>query len=201
MKDRISKPPDERKKELLEIALSLFLKYGYEKISIKDIADKAGVAPGLFYYYYKSKMQIFEDATKLYVEEFMKSDIDKICYSNISPIEKINKIIDILFYDNASNDALINEIYTNKNIRELHERTHKIVADFVSAFFEKIIIEGNEKLFFNCNYPKETSMILLHGCFEFIKEEIIKNPKITEENMIYYRNLAGEIAFKSIGVI
>lgn len=52
---------DERRAQLLEVALRLFGEHGYHATSIADIIDRAGVARGTFYNYFKSKRAIFED--------------------------------------------------------------------------------------------------------------------------------------------
>lgn len=50
-----SKPPEIRKKELIDTAAELFAEKGYEAVSIRDILEKVHGAPGMFYYYFKSK--------------------------------------------------------------------------------------------------------------------------------------------------
>ena len=57
--DRSTKP-DTRQK-ILEAAYGILSRHGYENTSIKDIAEEAGVAPGLVHYYFKSKQQLVLD--------------------------------------------------------------------------------------------------------------------------------------------
>ena len=52
---RISKDPEVRKKELIDIATKLFEERGYERVSVRDILSEVNGAPGMFYYYFKSK--------------------------------------------------------------------------------------------------------------------------------------------------
>ena len=47
---RITKNPEERRKELIDIAERLFIKKGYEQTAVSDIVKKAKVAQGTFYY-------------------------------------------------------------------------------------------------------------------------------------------------------
>ena len=56
---RNSKKPEVRKQELIEIAAKLFAEKGYEAVSVRDILDVVGGAPGMFYYYFKSKQDIY----------------------------------------------------------------------------------------------------------------------------------------------
>jgi AcrR family transcriptional regulator len=52
---RVTKDPEIRRKELMDVAEELFLENGYEETAVSDIVKKAGVAQGTFYYYFKSK--------------------------------------------------------------------------------------------------------------------------------------------------
>ena len=50
MANRISKAPEERRRELIEVATKLFESRGYEKVSVRDILSEVNGAPGMFYY-------------------------------------------------------------------------------------------------------------------------------------------------------
>ncbi|MFE5328286.1 TetR/AcrR family transcriptional regulator [Embleya sp. NPDC056575] len=52
----------ERRRQLLEAAVALFSERPYEDIFIADIADAAGVAHGLLFYYFKDKRGIYLEA-------------------------------------------------------------------------------------------------------------------------------------------
>ena len=63
---RVTKSPEVRRAELIDIALRQFLKQGYEKTSIRGIVAATGGKVGMFYHYFKSKEEIFEAALKRY---------------------------------------------------------------------------------------------------------------------------------------
>lgn len=50
----------ERRRELLDVALSVFAQRGYHQTRISDIIEAANVARGTFYLYFESKHAIFE---------------------------------------------------------------------------------------------------------------------------------------------
>jgi AcrR family transcriptional regulator len=52
--------PDARRAQLLDVALELFAARGYHATSINHIIEKASVARGTFYQYFKSKREIFD---------------------------------------------------------------------------------------------------------------------------------------------
>ncbi len=50
--------PSDSRAKILEAAFAALSRDGYENVSIKDIAEEAGVAQGLVHYYFKSKQQL-----------------------------------------------------------------------------------------------------------------------------------------------
>ncbi|MFR1638472.1 MAG: TetR/AcrR family transcriptional regulator [Eggerthellaceae bacterium] len=66
---RTVKAPEERKCEILDAAMELFIERGYESTSLRDIAKHMGITPGLVYHYFDSKQKLFDEAMTLYVEE------------------------------------------------------------------------------------------------------------------------------------
>ena len=64
-----SKKPEVRRKELIEVAARLFSEKGYEGVSVRDILDEIQGAPGMFYYYFKSKQDIYLAIMEQYLSE------------------------------------------------------------------------------------------------------------------------------------
>ncbi len=52
---------DDVGKALLTAATGIFARYGYQKTTVDDLAKAAGKGKSTFYYYYKSKEEIFRD--------------------------------------------------------------------------------------------------------------------------------------------
>lgn len=52
---RVVKHPDIRRAELLDRAAELFLRHGYENVSLNDLIADAGVSKGAFYHWFSSK--------------------------------------------------------------------------------------------------------------------------------------------------
>ncbi len=52
---RVVKHPDIRRAELLDRAAELFLRHGYENVSLNDLIADAGVSKGAFYHWFPSK--------------------------------------------------------------------------------------------------------------------------------------------------
>jgi AcrR family transcriptional regulator len=57
-KERRARSKENPPEEILEVARSLFVKEGYNNVSIRKIADKIEYAPGTIYLYFKDKADI-----------------------------------------------------------------------------------------------------------------------------------------------
>ena len=69
----VTSPPDERrhtdqgrerKQQLVDAAAALFTERGYSATRIADICDAAGVAKGLFYWYFPTKHDLFAELVR-----------------------------------------------------------------------------------------------------------------------------------------
>lgn len=53
---------DERRTQILETGTALFAQHAYEEISVREIAQAAGVSKALLYHYFPSKIDLFKAA-------------------------------------------------------------------------------------------------------------------------------------------
>ena len=63
------KKPEIRRQELIDVAAALFTEKGYEAVSVRDILNVVDGAPGMFYYYFKSKQDIYIAAMEQYITQ------------------------------------------------------------------------------------------------------------------------------------
>jgi len=59
-----------RREEILRAAQHTFLKYGFKKITLEDIAEECGIKKTALYYYFKSKEEILSEMIQMKMEEF-----------------------------------------------------------------------------------------------------------------------------------
>lgn len=81
----------ETKKKIYNSANELFQKYGFGKVSVDDIVEKAGVSKGSFYVYFNSKNSLITDVVADYVKEL---DLDYKSYLELFPADaKVSEIL------------------------------------------------------------------------------------------------------------
>jgi len=114
--ERISKPPEIRRQEILDAAMRLFCEKGYEATSMADIAKELHVVQGLCYRYFDSKQTLFDTAMQQYVAE-CSADFIKNLHDHSKTIrERMDTMFALMsderreryhdFYHKSGNEAL-----------------------------------------------------------------------------------------------
>ncbi|MBP0960950.1 MAG: TetR/AcrR family transcriptional regulator [Oscillospiraceae bacterium] len=162
---RVDEKKLQKRNSLLQTAFELFTTKGVVNTSISDIADRAGVAKGTFYLYFKDKIDIknklighkteklFEKAVEALEKEPQKTFTDKVIFV-------VNNIIDQL----VENQALL--LFISKNLswgifKNLIDSGEKGTSEQgIAAAFEKIISEEGDNL--------ESPEIMFYMICEFV---------------------------------
>ena len=86
-----NKLKDNTKVHILEAALHVFVKSGYEKTTMDDIVTKSGHSKGAIYHYYSSKKDLFLALIDYWESYFFKNIINKDLSKN-NPDELLREI-------------------------------------------------------------------------------------------------------------
>lgn len=173
---RITKAPDERKAEIIEVAKGLFLNKGIDKTSVNEIVRNVGVAQGLFYYYFKTKQEVVEAVIDDLIEDMIIDAKSILQDSYIDFYEKIRKFIRT-FFSLVLNDrgAFATDFHLPKN-KELRQdamnKAIKLMSPYMVDVVEKGVKEGKAKV----KYPRSTVIMLFYGICTMTHEE-----ELTEE--------------------
>lgn len=74
---------------MIDAASRLFTEKGYEGVSVRDILDVVGGAPGMFYYYFKSKQDIYIAAMEQYIDRRLERKCRMIADETVPFDEKL----------------------------------------------------------------------------------------------------------------
>jgi AcrR family transcriptional regulator len=90
IKQRRAREREDLREEILDAARTLFVKEGYESVSIRKIADKVEHAPGTIYLYFHDKAEIM---TKICEETFAKltARMQAIQDDPSAPVDKLRR--------------------------------------------------------------------------------------------------------------
>jgi len=161
---RVDEKKLQKRNSLLQTAFELFTTKGVGNTSISDIADRAGVAKGTFYLYFRDKIDIknklighkteklFEKAVEALENDPQKTFTDKVIFV-------VNNIIDQL----EENQALL--LFISKNLswgifKNLIDSGEKGTEQGIAATYEKIMAEEGDNI--------ESPEIMFYMICEFV---------------------------------
>lgn len=88
-------PKEKKRRRILKEATELFLKYGYRRASVDEIARHAGVAKGTVYLYFKTKVDLLMHAIALEKKRYFK-EIRPIFSKELSPRDRVQKWVEAM---------------------------------------------------------------------------------------------------------
>jgi AcrR family transcriptional regulator len=170
---RIVKAPDERRQELIDIALKQFMLKGYEKTSVRSILKEVGGEIGMFYHYFKSKHEIYEAALNNYNDKYISKITYIINNNDLDFYEKLNYI----FMDLSGSISEYSALYTEKINPDIMIILHSKTLQKMVSLFEKVIIENMEKKIINIPVPNTRllSQFILLGVSAVIHDHEVKS--------------------------
>lgn len=133
---RPKKDPDIRKEAFIAAATGLFKDQGYAAVSVRNILDAVGdksTSTGIFYYYFASKDELYQECVKNVAASYIAGFDDGICEENDSAVHQLIKYL--------QNIELSLEKYPRLIIDE-SAANRLFILDMKEKVTEKLIEEG-----------------------------------------------------------
>lgn len=188
MMDGFQRRREQKKQDILEAALTLFMEYGVQKVSISEIAQKANVSQVTIYNYFESKHKLTSDVFGYYINK-TSDDFERLIHSDIPFPEKIKQII---FNKKEISKQIHEEFYhfmmkeytTEGNIIE------KIYVEKALPYFAKLFEEGKEQGYVDPNLSQEAILFYVQMLKDYMQREEVyqKVLPLTEDitNIFFY---------------
>ena len=152
---RITKGPEERRRELIDTAERLFMEKGYEHTAISDIVKELNLAQGTLYYYFSSKEDILEAVVEKSIADLEQSVNRLIQNGNADEVALLNEAInEILRFVSQRND-FIDFLHQDINA-VMHAKLEKATVERIVPILSELVAKGNAKGRFNIENPTET---------------------------------------------
>jgi AcrR family transcriptional regulator len=173
---RITKEPEERKAEMIEVAERLFLEKGYDQTAISDIVRAVNVAQGTFYYHFKSKEDILGAilAKSLgTVGQIFSETIDR---TDLTPSEKLAEVIGAVFDTVTEKQELIESLHRPGNAM-IHDTMKRMTIEGTVPLMTRLIDEGKGSGDFDVAHPREAGELLLAAvAYSFDHPTLLADP-------------------------
>ncbi len=159
-------PPVDRRRQILDAAIRVFAREGFNDCRVSDIAREAEVAYGLVYHYFDSKDQVLNE---LFVERWslLLAAIEEIDSRSIPPREKLDAvagfIIDSYRHDPELMKVIIIEVTRAANS---FTRTHLPEIRQAYALIAKIVSDAQTTGEFRDDVDPEFASMWFYGAIE-----------------------------------
>ncbi|MBZ4664604.1 MAG: AcrR family transcriptional regulator [Caloramator sp.] len=120
----IDKDKQNQSEKILLAAYNCISSRGYANVSLRDIADEAGVALSQLSYYYKNKEGLFKEVIKMMTQKYLL-EIDKCLKKESTPQARLNSLI-IYFRD----------------MLKYNSELFKLLCDFISMAIWSVSFRG-----------------------------------------------------------
>ena len=144
--------------QILQVTEKLFAEKGFDGTSIRDIAKEANINIAMVSYYFGSKEKMLEALIISRISD-MKLQLESLSKEEISPVEKINKLIELYITRINKNKCIYQILHfelTSKK-REIDLKSFSEVKRQNFEIIKKIIHEGQEKGVFR----KDINIVLI----------------------------------------
>ena len=140
---------EKRREKIILSALKVFCEKGYQSATVDDIAQKARCSHGLFYHYFKSKKEIFDEVASLRGKGIIER-LDEVIKTPTNYLDKLKTLTDYTFYNIKKDELFAYKYYffvsTVFNKAESGEAPPKCDAPphvRMNEFFEQGIKKGD----------------------------------------------------------
>lgn len=185
---RKTKPPEERRAEIIQTAKELFEEKGYEGTQISDITNKMGVAHGLVYHYVKSKSELLDAVVDEWAKEILADLMVLMKDNTISAADRLERMFQFTSGMLKKDAILIKTIHQQEN-EEIHKRIGSAGIQMILPLFKELIETGNADGSFNCSYPEETAKFCLYG-WQSIDSSMSDEERV-EKLKYFYKRILG----------
>jgi AcrR family transcriptional regulator len=152
---------DEVRDHLINSARQVFMRYGFKKTALDDIAKEARKGKSTIYYYFKSKDEIFKAVIEA-ESEIRNQTIDEQVSAVEDPQQKLRTYIYVRmlslkkvnnYYEAIKNDLLDN-LYFVSNLRVAH-------LDYEVNSVKNLLLDGIEKGIYTIQNPELTARTIV----------------------------------------
>lgn len=156
-----NKGSQDRKQEIVDKALALFLEKGYHGLSVAALAKETNIAKGLMYYYFESKEALLSDVIKYLCNVHVENFNQKFSSGTLNFYEKFMTILDAYHEIHPDNPSTIDTAWLSHN--SFVEIFHKVFLEQIDEHLNALALEGSSQSILAEKQSKLLLIMLLEG--------------------------------------
>lgn len=183
---RTVKAPDERKQELLDTAMRLFVERGFSATSMRDIASAAHVTPGLAYHYFDSKQTLFAEVLEAYAQQCVAGGICALDDVDMDFDQKIDALLDAL----AQEERMpCHEFFHKAGNRSFHDELSVRMCDLLVPHLTGALTAEAHRLGRTLAAPQTLADFIAHGLINLLSDPDAPDAQVADRVRGYIRAL------------
>lgn len=163
---RVSKHPQERRDEIVDMAERLFFERGYDETTVNDIVKAVNVAQGTFYCYFKSKMEVLHAVTEKFIAQYISEVREIVDQPDGDAARQFAEVVNLTMRINPDERKLIDLLHQESNFL-LHQRIMQETITRLSPLLLHIVNAGVVQGRFKVAHPREMTSLLI-GAMVFL---------------------------------
>lgn len=168
----------EKYQRILDAAVAVFAERGFFVSRISDIADRADVADGTVYLYFKNKDEILASAINTAFDGFMsraRTELEKL----VSPTERLRRLayLHLEALGSNRNMAVVFQMELRQSTRSLSEFSHQHLVEYFNLV-RQAICDGKASGEFRPDMPEKIAA----NCFFGAIDEMVTSWVLSERD-------------------
>ncbi|MDR1587446.1 MAG: TetR/AcrR family transcriptional regulator [Treponema sp.] len=146
--------------DIMRATEELFMRQGYEKTSMQQIADRSGLTKGALYHHFNSKEALLERMCADHYRTLSDAALPISSDASLSCFTRIRKLIDLARGLGISNVSFVSEYLKEKNDESsvmLRERLRKYDKKFYEDLIGPLLKQAREKG--ECSFASSPEML------------------------------------------
>jgi AcrR family transcriptional regulator len=163
---RVSKDPQERRSEIVDVAEKLFAERGFDATAVSDIVKAVNVAQGTFYCYFKSKRDVLQAVAEKTIAQFLLEVRQIVDRPGADAARQLSDVVNLIFRLSPEERKLVEHLHHDSNVllqqkvmQETVARLHPLLLHILNAG----VAQGR----FQVSHPAEMNGLLM-GAMVFL---------------------------------
>jgi AcrR family transcriptional regulator len=175
---------EEKKEQIMQVAIETMKKYGMNRITLEDIAHAAGMATTSIYYYFPSKNALIVETINNFSGIILEK-ISLVVKSKIPPQDKLISSWKIIFSSLKESGFLYGmDKKTRTQMVALTESLVKKFQEGYQALIKKILVEGKKSGAFKIEDIDLWALFLSVGLLSLIENENTQEQILKDDNLV-----------------
>jgi len=190
---RVAKPPEERRKDILDAAAEVFARKGIADSKIEEITSLAEVSKGTFYLYFKTKDEAAAALWERHMDDFAGVGQEILSKTDVPLDSRLVDVLESLCRFALDHSDLHRVLYDGAGAQAVHAATNERLIGMIAAAAREGVKAGE----IACGRPEMMSRALFHGFCGAVTDAITGFVPISHDEVI---TAAGEMTRAVFGL-